>query len=80
MMKKSTSPECASGWINENKKGTKITSIHDEKLKMSIEYLTIESNDTGSSYGFEANDFINKSLSYQHKRNNIVLDNQRLFK
>ena len=51
-----------------------------EKLKLSIEYLTMESNNTGSSYGFEANDFINKSLSYQHKRNNIVLDNQRLFK
>lgn len=67
-------------YINTVVNELKLKLMAVEKLKLSIEYLTIQSNDTGSSYGFEANDLINKSLTYQHKRDNIVHDNQRLFK
>lgn len=49
-------------------------------LKEAIGCFEINSNYTGSNYGFEANDIMNQAVEYQNQRNSIVEDNPRLFK
>lgn len=49
-------------------------------LKEAIECFEVNSNYTGSNYGFEANDAMNQALEYQHHRDSVVSDNQNLFK
>lgn len=49
-------------------------------LKEAIECFEVNSNYTGSNYGFEANDAMNQAVEYQNQRDLIVSDNQNLFK
>lgn len=49
-------------------------------LKDAIECFEVNSNYTGSNYGFEANDAMNQAVEYQNQRDSIVNDNQNLFK
>ncbi len=49
-------------------------------LKEAIECFEIESNYTGSNYGFEANDAMNQAVAFQNQRDSIVNDNPKLFK
>lgn len=49
-------------------------------LKEAIECFEVNSNYTGSNYGFEANDAMNQAVEYQNQRDVIVRDNQNLFK
>ena len=49
-------------------------------LKEAIECFEVNSNYTGSNYGFEANDAMNQAVEYQNQRDSIVSDNQNLFK
>ena len=51
-----------------------------ELLEEAIECFEIESNYTGSNYGFEANDAMNQALEFQNQRNLMVNDNPNLFK
>ena len=49
-------------------------------LKEAIECFEIESNYTGTNYGYEANDVMNQALEYQKQRDLIVSNNSDLFK
>lgn len=49
-------------------------------LKEAIDCFEVNSNYTGSNYGFEANDAMDQAVEYQNKRNSIVEDNPKLFK
>lgn len=49
-------------------------------LKQAIECFEVNSNSTGSEYGFEANDAMNQAIVYQNQRDTIVNDNPKLFK
>ena len=49
-------------------------------LKQAIESFQIESNYTGSNYGYEANDMMNQAKEYQNQRDSIVSNNPDLFK
>ena len=49
-------------------------------LKEAIECFEVNSNYTGSNYGFEANDAMDQAVEYQNQRNSIVEDNSKLFK
>ncbi|MEE0901684.1 MAG: hypothetical protein UIB31_04065 [Methanobrevibacter sp.] len=51
-----------------------------DSLKEAIECFEVYSNYTGSNYGFEANDYMNQAVEYQHQRDSIVSDNPNLFK
>lgn len=51
-----------------------------DSLKEAIECFKIESNYTGSNYGFEANDAMNQAIVFQNQRDSIVNDNPNLFK
>ena len=49
-------------------------------LKDAIECFEVNSNYTGSNYGFEANDAMNQAVAFQNQRDEIVKDNPKLFK
>ena len=49
-------------------------------LKEAIECFEIESNYTGSNYGFEANDVMDQAVEFQNQRDLIVSENPNLFK
>ncbi|WP_298524544.1 hypothetical protein [uncultured Methanobrevibacter sp.] len=49
-------------------------------LKEAIECFEIESNYTGTNYGYEANDMMNQAKEYQNQRDLIVSNNSDLFK
>ena len=49
-------------------------------LKEAIECFEVESNYTGSDYGYQANDVMNQAMVYQNQRDSIVSDNPDLFK
>ena len=49
-------------------------------LKEAIDCFEVNSNYTGSNYGFEANDAMDQAVEYQNQRNSIVEDNPKLFK
>ena len=49
-------------------------------LKDAIECFEVNSNYTGSNYGFEANDAMNQAVEFQKQRDSIVSDNPNLFK
>jgi hypothetical protein len=49
-------------------------------LKEAIDCFEVQSNYTGSNYGFEANDAMEQAIEYQNQRNEIVDDNPKLFK
>lgn len=49
-------------------------------LKEAIGCFEIESNYTGTNYGYEANDMMNQAKEYQNQRDLIVSDNPDLFK
>ena len=49
-------------------------------LKQAIESFEIESNYTGTNYGYQANDLMNQAKEYQNQRDLIVSDNPDLFK
>lgn len=51
-----------------------------DKLKESIDCFEVNYNDTGSEYGFEANDYMNQSMSYKNARDSLVSENPKLFK
>ena len=49
-------------------------------LKEAIGSFEIESNYTGTNYGYEANDMMNQAKEYQNQRDLIVSNNPDLFK
>lgn len=49
-------------------------------LKEAIECFEIESNYTGTNYGYQANDVMNQAKVYQDQRDSIVTNNPDLFK
>lgn len=49
-------------------------------LKDAIECFEVNSNYTGSNYGFEANDAMNQAVAFQNQRDEIVKANPKLFK
>lgn len=49
-------------------------------LKEALECFEIESNYTGSDYGYQANDVMNQAKVYQDQRDSIVANNPDLFK
>ena len=49
-------------------------------LKQAIECFEIESNYTGTNYGYEANDLMDQAKEYQNQRDSIVSNNSELFK
>ena len=49
------------------------------ELKEAIYYLRNYYNYTGSNHGTEANDLMVEAVKYQNERNNIVLENPKLF-
>lgn len=49
-------------------------------LKAAIESFEIESNYTGTDYGYQANDIMSQAKAYQDQRDLIVSDNPDLFK
>lgn len=50
-----------------------------DELKEAIYYLERFYNYTGSSHGTEANDIMQDAVEYQKQRNDIVLENPKLF-
>ena len=51
-----------------------------DSLKEAIGCFQIESNYTGTNYGYEANDLMNQAKEYQNQRDLIVSNNPDLFK
>ena len=51
-----------------------------DSLKEAIGCFEIESNYTGTNYGYEANDLMNQAKEFQNQRDKIVSDNPDLFK
>lgn len=49
-------------------------------LKEAIESFEIQSNYTGTNYGYQANDLMYQAKEYQDQRDSIVLNNSYLFK
>ena len=50
-----------------------------DELKEAIYYLRMYYNYTGSTHGTEANDIMQDAVNYQNERNEIVLENPKLF-
>jgi hypothetical protein len=50
-----------------------------DELKEAIYYLERYYNYTGSTHGTEANDIMQDAVEYQKQRNDIVLENPKLF-
>ena len=50
-----------------------------DELNESIYYLRVYNNYTGSTHGTKANDLMKNATGYQNERNNIVLENPKLF-
>jgi hypothetical protein len=63
-----------------NKRYVRASYADVDLLKEAIDCFEVNSNYTGSNYGFEANDAMDQAVEYQNKRNSIVEDNPKLFK
>ena len=50
-----------------------------DELNEAIYYLRMYYNYTGSTHGTEANDIMQDAVKYQNERNEIVLENPKLF-
>jgi gamma-glutamyl-gamma-aminobutyrate hydrolase PuuD len=51
-----------------------------DNLKEAIECFEVNYNYTGTNYGYEANDLMDRSLEYRNARDSLVRDNPNLFK
>lgn len=51
-----------------------------DNLKEAIECFEVNYNYTGTNYGYEANDLMDRSLEYRDARDSLVRDNPNLFK
>ena len=49
-------------------------------LEQAIECFEVQSNYTGTNYGYQANDVMYQALEYQNIRDSIVHNNSDLFK
>jgi hypothetical protein len=73
--------------LNEVHKDYIDTTINELNLKLNavdelneaIYYLRMYYNYTGSTHGTEANDIMQDAVKYQNERNEIVLENPKLF-